>query len=157
MPALGAGGREFESLIRDQFNMVGSTGVRRRLINSGDWSDGLERKGSNPLPTTKQSRDRVTVIHESHKLEILVRFRVPQPRCTVSLYAVAGWPLYTSYEASQTATRVLLARLDIAHIWFHSISVSIEHCHCSGTGSTPVGTANCRGISANGNTWALQA
>jgi len=32
--------------------MVGSTGVRRRLINSGDWSDGLERKGSNPLPTT---------------------------------------------------------------------------------------------------------
>ncbi|NBR61182.1 MAG: hypothetical protein EBT86_05960 [Actinobacteria bacterium] len=31
--------------------MVGSTGVRRRLINSGDWSDGLERKGSNPLPT----------------------------------------------------------------------------------------------------------
>ena len=123
MPALGAGGREFESLIRDQFNMVGSTGVRRRLINSGDWSDGLERKGSNPLPTTKQSRDRVTVIHESHKLEILVRFRVPHPRCTVSLYAVAGRPLHPgmylrsrSTDASQTATRVLLARLDIAQI-----------------------------------------
>ena len=27
--------------------------------------------------------------------------------CTVSLYAVAGRPLDTSYEASQTATRVL--------------------------------------------------
>lgn len=90
--------------------------MRRGLISPGDWLDGLERKGSNPLPTTKQSRDRVTVIHESHKLEILVRFRVPHPRCTVSLYAVAGWPLDTSYEASQTATRVLLARLDIAQI-----------------------------------------
>jgi hypothetical protein len=33
--------------------MVGSTGVRRGLINPGDRSDGLKRKGSNPLPTTK--------------------------------------------------------------------------------------------------------
>jgi len=32
--------------------MVGSTGVRLRLISAGDWSDGLGRKGSNPLPTT---------------------------------------------------------------------------------------------------------
>jgi hypothetical protein len=31
---------------------VGSTGVRRDLISPGDRSDGLERKGSNPLPTT---------------------------------------------------------------------------------------------------------
>ena len=36
------------------------------------------------------------------------------PRCTVSLYAVAGWPLYPGYDASQTATRVLLRRLDMA-------------------------------------------
>jgi hypothetical protein len=34
----------------------------------------------------------------------------------VSLYAVAGWPLYSRKQASQTATRVLLARLDIAQI-----------------------------------------
>ena len=33
--------------------MVDSTGVRRRLINSGDRSDGLERLGSNPRSTTK--------------------------------------------------------------------------------------------------------
>ena len=32
--------------------MVDSTGVRRRLINSGDRSDGLERLGSNPRSTT---------------------------------------------------------------------------------------------------------
>ena len=32
--------------------MVGSTGVRRGLISPGDRSDGLKRKGSNPLPTT---------------------------------------------------------------------------------------------------------
>jgi hypothetical protein len=31
---------------RDAKVMVGSTGVRRRLINSGDWLDGLEREGS---------------------------------------------------------------------------------------------------------------
>ena len=36
--------------------MVGSIGMRRSLISSGDWSDGLERQGSNPWPTTKQSR-----------------------------------------------------------------------------------------------------
>ena len=40
----------FDSRLSHQ--MVGSIGMRRRLINSGDWSDGLERKGSNPLPTT---------------------------------------------------------------------------------------------------------
>jgi hypothetical protein len=33
--------------------MVGSIGMRRSLISSGDWSDGLERQGSNPWPTTK--------------------------------------------------------------------------------------------------------
>ena len=33
--------------------IVGSIGMRLGLINPGDWSDGLERKGSNPLPTTK--------------------------------------------------------------------------------------------------------
>ena len=33
-------------------DMVGSIGMRLGLINPGDWSDGLERKGSNPLPTT---------------------------------------------------------------------------------------------------------
>jgi hypothetical protein len=32
--------------------MVGSIGMRRGLINRGDWSDGLERQGSNPWPTT---------------------------------------------------------------------------------------------------------
>ena len=36
--------------------MVGSIGMRRGLINRGDWLDGLERQGSNPWPTTKQSR-----------------------------------------------------------------------------------------------------
>ncbi len=35
--------------------MVGSIGMRRSLISSGDWSDGLERQGSNPWPTTIQS------------------------------------------------------------------------------------------------------
>ena len=68
-------------------------------------------------------------------------------KCTVSLYAVAGWPLDTSYEASQTATRVLLARLDIAQIWFHSIVVSIGHCHCPGRSSILLGTAN-RGLTS---------
>ena len=33
--------------------MVGSTGVRLGLIPPGDWSDGLGRKSSNLLPTTK--------------------------------------------------------------------------------------------------------
>ena len=33
--------------------MVGSIGMRRGFINRGDWSDGLERQGSNPWPTTK--------------------------------------------------------------------------------------------------------
>jgi hypothetical protein len=32
--------------------MVDSTGVRRRLINSGEWLDGLQRLGSNPRSTT---------------------------------------------------------------------------------------------------------
>ncbi len=32
--------------------MVGSIGMRRSLISSGDWSDGLERQGSTPWPTT---------------------------------------------------------------------------------------------------------
>jgi hypothetical protein len=32
--------------------MVGSIGMRRGLINRGDRSDGLERQGSNPWPTT---------------------------------------------------------------------------------------------------------
>ena len=35
--------------------MVDSTGVRRRLINSGDRSDGLERLGSNPRSTTSNN------------------------------------------------------------------------------------------------------
>lgn len=33
--------------------MVDSTGVRLGLISPGEWSDGLQRKGSNPLSTTK--------------------------------------------------------------------------------------------------------
>jgi len=36
--------------------MVGSIGMRRGFINRGDWSDGLERQGSNPWPTTKTKR-----------------------------------------------------------------------------------------------------
>ena len=35
--------------------MVGSIGMRRGLINRGDWPDGLERQGSNPWPTTKHA------------------------------------------------------------------------------------------------------
>jgi hypothetical protein len=38
--------------VRTPGPMVDSTGVRRRLINSGDRSDGLERLGSNPRSTT---------------------------------------------------------------------------------------------------------
>jgi hypothetical protein len=37
-------------------DMVGSIGMRRGFINRGDWLDGLERQGSNPWPTTIQSR-----------------------------------------------------------------------------------------------------
>ena len=37
----------------------------------------------------------------------VVRAHPGQPRCTVSLYAVAGRPLYPRKQASQTATRVL--------------------------------------------------
>ena len=33
--------------------MLDSTGVRRDLISPGEWSDGLQRKGSNPLSSTK--------------------------------------------------------------------------------------------------------
>ena len=32
--------------------MLPSTGVRRNLISSGDWSDGLKREGSNPSGST---------------------------------------------------------------------------------------------------------
>ena len=35
-------------------NMVDSIGMRRGLIIPGDWSDRLERQGSNPWSTTKQ-------------------------------------------------------------------------------------------------------
>jgi hypothetical protein len=38
--------------------MVGSIGMRRGFINRGDWSDGLERQGSNPWPTTKTMKGR---------------------------------------------------------------------------------------------------
>ena len=48
------------------------------------------------------------------KVKRWVRFPYGVPRCTMSLYAVAGRPLYHMKQASQTATRVLLARLDIA-------------------------------------------
>ena len=41
---------------------------------------------------------------------------IPTNKCIASLYAMAGWPLYPRKQASQTATRVLLARLDIAKI-----------------------------------------
>jgi hypothetical protein len=43
------------------------------------------------------------------KQELRVRFSPSPPRCTVSLYAVAGRPLDPRNDASQTATRVLLA------------------------------------------------
>jgi hypothetical protein len=36
--------------------MVDSIGMRRGLIIPGDWSDGLERQGSNPWSTTKLER-----------------------------------------------------------------------------------------------------
>ena len=32
--------------------MVDSTGVRLGFINPGEWSDGLQRIGSNPISTT---------------------------------------------------------------------------------------------------------
>jgi hypothetical protein len=32
--------------------MLPSTGVRRNLISSGDWLDGLKREGSNPSGST---------------------------------------------------------------------------------------------------------
>jgi hypothetical protein len=38
--------------VRTPRPMVGSTGVRLGLINPGERSDGLQRKGSNLLPTT---------------------------------------------------------------------------------------------------------
>ena len=41
--------------------MVGSIGMRRGLINRGDWPDGLERQGSNPWPTTKYNKRRLYV------------------------------------------------------------------------------------------------
>lgn len=33
--------------------MLDSSGERLNLISSGEWSDGLQRKGSNPLSSTK--------------------------------------------------------------------------------------------------------
>ena len=49
---------EFVELVaRDRYSydtpMADSTGVRRGLINRGDWLDGLERLGSNPRSATK--------------------------------------------------------------------------------------------------------
>jgi len=43
----------YHTLCIQSVRMVGSIGMRRGLINRGDWSDGLERQGSNPWPTTK--------------------------------------------------------------------------------------------------------
>ena len=39
--------------VRTPRPMVDSTGVRLGLISLGEWSDGLQRKGSNPLSTTR--------------------------------------------------------------------------------------------------------
>jgi len=41
-----------DSSNQNVLKMVGSIGMRRGFINRGDWSDGLERQGSNPWPTT---------------------------------------------------------------------------------------------------------
>ena len=35
-------------------------------------------------------------------------------------------------------------------LWFHRLSVRIGHCHCPGTGSTPVGTAKILGYEPKG-------
>jgi hypothetical protein len=42
---------------------------------------------------------------------------------------MAGRPLDPRNDASQTATRVLLARLDIAQIWFQSVHGRTYACH----------------------------
>ena len=45
--------------------------------------------------------------HRPHKARRLDRYQLSPPKCTASLYAVAGQPLYHMHHASQTATRVL--------------------------------------------------
>lgn len=71
--------------------MVGSTGVRLGLINPGDWSDGLGRKGSNPLPTTKLCPSGVMVA--SRDLKSLAERRAgSNPASGTSIAPLAhGW------------------------------------------------------------------
>ena len=46
--------------------MLLSTGVRRNLISSGDWLDGLEREGSNPSGSTTSFARMVESVYTQH-------------------------------------------------------------------------------------------
>ena len=59
-----------------RYVMVGSIGMRRGFINRGDWSDGLERQGSNPWPTTKTMKGRPKwgcdcIINDSSRINLV--------------------------------------------------------------------------------------
>ena len=65
------------------------------------------RRGSIPPRSTKLSRDRVTVIQKSHKLQMVVRFRLPQPiwilfpiaGCNpVAIIKWGGWQVVRFYQ-----------------------------------------------------------
>ena len=70
--ALGAEGREFEPLHSDHVLFQCSTAVVQLTVNQ-------LVVGSIPATGAIQSRDRVKVIRESHKLQMGVRFPLPQP------------------------------------------------------------------------------
>lgn len=59
--------------------MVGSIGMRRSLISSGDWLDGLERQGSNPWPTTKFCRISLGVKRNVANVQSPVQLWYPAP------------------------------------------------------------------------------
>ena len=59
--------------------------MRRGFINRGDWSDGLERQGSNPWPTTKSRRISLGVKRHVANVQSPVRFWYPAPITTKGL------------------------------------------------------------------------
>ncbi len=63
--------------VRTPGPMVDSTGVRRRLINSGEWSDGLQRLGSNPRSTTSILWCGHSVMVARNIVTVSVRIQIP--------------------------------------------------------------------------------
>jgi hypothetical protein len=54
--------------------------MRLGFISPGDWPDGLERQGSNPWPTTKQSRISLGVKRHVANVQSPVQLWYPAPQ-----------------------------------------------------------------------------